>query len=76
MKTVFDEMYKNVNIGINDNITILQERPLKKLEECSSKVEFWNSFYIFNSNNEPVMKSRYDNYYKDKNDNNNIIDFI
>ena len=75
MKEVFDKMYKNMKIGENEDITILQERPLKNLKDCHSKEEFWKSFYIFNSDNEPIMKSRYDNYYKDRLSINNLVIF-
>tara|TARA_B100000795_G_C22805879_1_gene444847 strand:- start:7262 stop:7975 length:714 start_codon:yes stop_codon:yes gene_type:complete len=75
MKEIFDKMHKNMKIGENEYITILQERPTKNLEKCHSKEEFWKSFYIFNSNNEPIMKSRYDNYYKDRRSFNNLVIF-
>ena len=75
MKELFDTMYKNIKIGKTEDITILQERPLKNLKDCHSKEEFWKSFYIFNSDNEPIMKSRYDNYYKDRRSINNLVIF-
>ena len=75
MKTVFDNMYPNYDIGITNNIVVHQERPEKKLENCSTKDEFWKSFYIYNKNNEKIMKSRYDNYYSDRNTINNLVEF-
>lgn len=75
MKSVFDTMYPKYDIGITNNIVIHQERPEKELKDCKTKEEFWKSFYIYNHNNEKIMKSRYDNYYNDR-INNNLIKFI
>jgi mannosyltransferase OCH1-like enzyme len=65
MKTVFDKNYKE-NSYKNENIVIHYEKNTKEKEECDSKEEFWNSFYIFNENNKKIFKSRYDSYYNDR----------
>ena len=70
MKEILDN-YQNKN----EKIVLIQERPEKKLENCSTKDEFWKSFYIYNKNNEKIMKSRYDNYYSDRNTINNLVEF-
>lgn len=75
MKTVFDNMYPNYDLGITNNIVVHQERPEKQFKDCKTKEEFWKSFYIYNSKNEKIMKSRYDNYYIDRNNNNNLVIF-
>ena len=65
------ENYKNEK----EKIELLQERPEKQLKDCKTKEEFWKSFYIYNKNNEKIMKSRYDNYYNDRFNNNNLVKF-
>lgn len=65
MKSVFDNEFKDKDYK-KEGIIIHYEKPTKKLEECNSKEEFWNSFYIFNSSGEKIFKSRYDGYYVDR----------
>ena len=65
------ENYKNEK----EKIELVQERPEKQLNDCKSKEEFWKSFYIYNKNNEKIMKSRYDNYYNDRSSSNNLVIF-
>ena len=74
MKTIFDKNYKKESYK-NENIVIHHEKNTKKREECNSKEEFWNSFYIFNENSKKIVKSRYDSYYTDRRDFQNV-DFI
>lgn len=76
MKNIFDTLYPNLKIGVNSNIVIYQERPDKSLNECKSKVEWWNTFYFYNKDNVKIFKSRYDNYHKDKINKNNKIKFV
>ena len=72
MKKVFDDMYPDYNIGTRNNIVVHKEKPEKKLNDCKSKEEFWKSFFIFNKDNKKLIKSRYDNYYNDRINKNNI----
>jgi len=65
MKKVFDKIYKE-NSYKNENIVIHSEKNTKQVQDCASKEEFWNSFYIFNENNKKIFKSRYDSYYNDR----------
>jgi mannosyltransferase OCH1-like enzyme len=74
MKTIFDKNYKRESYK-HENIVIHYEKSTKKREECISKEEFWNSFYIFNENSKKIVKSRYNSYYKDR-DNLQNVDFI
>jgi len=76
MKNIFDSLYPNLKIGVNDNIVIFQERPDRSLNECKSKVEWWNTFYFHNEDNVKIFKSRYDNYHQDKLNKNNTIKFV
>lgn len=76
MKNIFDTLYPNLKLGVNNNIVIYQERPDKSLNECKSKVEWWNTFYFYNKDNVKIFKSRYDNYNKDKITKNNKIKFV
>jgi hypothetical protein len=50
----------------NLDLLLLTENCIKKEEECSSITEFYLSFYFFNSKGEKIMRSRYPNYYADK----------
>ena len=79
MKTIFDKNYKKESYKKesykDENIVIHYEKSIKKREDCISKEEFWNSFYIFNKNSKKIVKSRYNSYYKDRNDLQDV-DFI
>ena len=55
-----------VNKYKNLDLLLLSENCIKKEEECSSITEFYLSFYFFNSEGEKIMRSRYPNYYADK----------
>lgn len=74
MKTIFDKNYKKESYK-NENIVIHYEKSIKKKEDCISNEEFWNSFYIFNENSKKIVKSRYNSYYKDRDDLQDV-DFI
>ena len=54
---------------------MLIENNTKLEKDCSNINDFYLSFYFFNEKNEKIMRSRYINYYNDKNNNKVLEEF-
>jgi hypothetical protein len=55
----------NINID-NLDFVLLKERNIKKREECNCETTYNLNFYFFNNSDQKIMKSRYADYYRDK----------
>lgn len=75
MKEEFDKLYPGYNIGCFNDLVIFKEIPIKKLENCKNKIEFWKSFKVFDLSNNIIFNSRYNNYYEDRKSKNNLTFF-
>ena len=62
-----DAINNVLNRTNNENILLLTENFTKNEKDCSGITEFYLSFYMFNKNGDRIMRSRYTNYYSDKN---------
>lgn len=54
---------------------MLIENNTKEEKECSNITEYYLSFYFFNVKGEKIMRSRYINYYVDKENTDNLVEF-
>ena len=71
------ETINNTVIKLNHKPDImLIENNTKEKDKCKDSTEYLLSFCFFNEKGEIIMRSRYKNYYKDKYDNNNLVNFI
>lgn len=75
MKDTFDLFYRNYEVGITNNIVIFKEKPIKKLENCKNKQEFWKSFKVFDKDDNILFNSRYSDYYEDRCARNILVNF-
>ena len=55
---------------------MLSEKNLKEKEQCQNIIDFFLSFHFFNTKGFKIMKSRYDNYYKDKELKDDLVEFV
>jgi hypothetical protein len=62
-----DAINNVLNRSNNENILLLTENFTKNEKDCSCITEFYLSFYMFNNNGDRIMRSRYPDYYSDKN---------
>ena len=54
---------------------MLIENNTKEEKECSNITEYYLCFYFFNEKGEKIMRTRYINYYRDKEITNNLVEF-
>ena len=63
-----------MNSGFKPDIMLI-ENNTKEEKECSNITEYYLCFYFFNEKGEKIMRTRYINYYRDKEITNNLVEF-